>query len=123
MVRVNFKKLKVIIFSLKPHYPQGSETQTISGKTGWECVECEAGFYSSAEGSDTCTECASPDVSLEAGQSSCAKCEPGTGRESSSTCRICKAGEYSEEGLCKPCPFNHFSEGEDENEFFDLKSL
>ena len=87
-------------------------TNIISGDNrGLECVACPIGYYSSEKASDTCKECESPNVSLVTGQSTCAKCLAGTGYESSSSCKICKGGEFRDEGICKPCPFNHISEG------------
>ncbi|KAL5246778.1 hypothetical protein ACHWQZ_G018849 [Mnemiopsis leidyi] len=96
--------------------PKGTETATISGHFGLECVDCSVGFHSAEDGTAVCVECQSPNVALTTRQSSCVLCEPGTGWATSSTCNICPAGQRSKDGLCVDCTFNEITSQEKQTE-------
>ena len=103
---------------------QGTETATISGQQGLECVDCSVGFHNAEDGTAVCVECQSPNVALTTRQSSCVLCEPGTGWATSSTCNICPAGQRSKDGLCVDCTFNEItSQGDFDNNFLEFYNI
>ena len=75
------------------------------------CKICPAGEYNEDQNKadGDCKTCETPLVTLTEKQSECVLCETGKGWVTASTCRVCVAGEYSDEGICKSCPHNHVS--------------
>lgn len=71
--------------------------QATSGHGG-QCLQCEAGRFSSARGATACSSCAPGFYSNQAGATECAACAVGSEapERQSTQCAACRAGSYAD---------------------------
>ncbi|KAL7454134.1 hypothetical protein ACHAWC_005764 [Mediolabrus comicus] len=91
---------------------------TYSEQGDMVCKPCEAGRYSSSDGSSECTPCPAGQYSDDTGFTSCKVCDAGTfsnaGKDASGStrCNSCAPGYYSSSSgssECTKCPAGHYT--------------
>ena len=91
---------------------------TYSEQGDMVCKLCEAGRYSSSDGSSECTPCPAGQYSDDTGFTSCKVCDAGTssnaGKDASGStrCNNCAPGYYSSSSgssECTTCPAGHYT--------------
>ncbi len=88
-------------------YPVDAEMDRNVTDAYLQCITCERGKYSPANGSTACLRCPAGKFQNKTGATSCVECLVNT-QEGSSTCTPCRPGLIFRDGQCRPCPDGQF---------------